>query len=251
MRNNRYGPSSPRSLETRRGGEGETERGGDREIRGILFKLCYQLRGHRWNGWPLDYWLSFILILVAGLASLGVIPGHSATTCAAVAGCLVLWGVLFWARRNQYVVFLAEHSPGNPGAAVPLRPNDKIKLRATGRFEVEGKEHAFTELLAYVRTFATREHAAMAIVPPSRFLLLGAWPQREVGMWYIFFRPDQILSLTPGTLYFGRHPRLALRVVYRQEEKQRTVYLSFDTPADRRRVWADLQKDAALTMPRA
>lgn len=215
-------------------------------VRGVLFKLCYQLRGHRWNGWPLDYWLSLALVLVAGLALLRVIPGYKATACAAAVGFLLLWGVLFWARRSQYVVFLAEDSSDNPGTPAPLRPSDKIKLRATGHFEVEGKEHAFTELLAYFRTFATREHAAMAIVPPSRFLLLGTWPQREVGMWYIFIRPEQILSLTPGTLYFGRHPRPALGVAYQQEGKPRTAYLSFDTPADRRRVWADLQKDASV-----
>ena len=218
-------------------------------VRGVLFKLCYQLRGHRWNGWPLDYWLSFALVLLAGLASLGLIPGNRTTACAAAFGCLILWGFLFWARRNQYVVFQAEELPVTPGSPAPLRPSDKIKLRATGRFEVEGKERRFSELLAYFRTFATREHAVMAIVPPSRFLLLGKWPPNEVGMWYIFFQPQQILSLTPGTLRFGLRPRPALRVTYQSEKSRETVYLSFDDPGDRQQVWADLRWDAASHSP--
>lgn len=213
-------------------------------VRGILFKLCYQLHGHRWNGWPLDYWLSFALILLVGLASLNVVPGARMTACAAAAICLLLWSVLLWARRHQYVAFQAQSFSLNPGLVAPLRPDDKVKLRATGHFEVEGKERHFSELLAYFRTFATREHAVMAIVPPSRFLLLGSWPTQEVGMWYIFFRPKQILSLTPGTLRFGLRSRPALRVVYQTEKGQETVYLSFDDPADHQRVWADLQWDA-------
>jgi len=216
-------------------------------IRGILFKWCYQLHGHRWNGWPLDCWLSFALILLVGLALLGMLPGGRITACIAALASLSLWGVLLWARRHRYVIFIAEPPPADPGPPAPLEPSDKVELRATGHFAVEGKEHDFSELRAYFRTFATREHAVMAIVPPSRFLLLGSWPTHEVGMWYIFFRPQQILGLTPGTLRFGSHARPALRVVYQAEKGPETVYLSFDDPADRQRVWADLRQDAAST----
>jgi hypothetical protein len=215
-------------------------------LRRTLFRLSYQLSSHRWNGWPLDYWLSFALVLVAGLASLGVVPGARATIYAVVGVFLALWVLAFWAGRNQYVIFSAEDSPACPGPVAPLRPSDRIELRATGRFEVEGKEHHFSELMAYFRSFATREHVVMAIVPPSRFLLLGTRPEREVGMWYIFFRPEQVLDLTPGTLRFGHRPRPTLKAVCQAEERQETVYLSFDDHAERQRVWADLQQDAAL-----
>jgi hypothetical protein len=212
--------------------------------RGVLFRLCYQLRSHRWSGWPLDTWLSLALVLVAGLASLGLVPGRWATICAMAAAFLVLRAFLLWAKRSHYVLFLAEDVPAAPGPTRPLHPTDKVALRATGRFEVEGKEHQFSHLQAYFRTFATREHALMAIVPPSRFLLLGAREEQEVGMWYIFFRPRQILALAPGTLCFGPAARPALRVAYQGEEKQQIVYLSFEDHAERQCVWADLQRDA-------
>ena len=215
-------------------------------LRRTLFRLSYQLSSHRWNGWPLDYWLSFALVLVAGLASLGVVPGARATIYAVVGVFLGLCVLAFWARRNHYVIFSAEDSPACPGPVAPLRPSDRIELRATGRFEVEGKEHHFSERMACFRTFATREHVVMAIVPPSRFLLLGTRPESEVGMWYIFFRPEQVLDLTLGTLRFGRRPRPALKAVCQAEEGQETVYLSFDDHAERQRVWADLQRHAAL-----
>ena len=215
-------------------------------LRRTLFRLSYQLSNHRCNGWPLDYWLSFALVLVAGLASLRVVPGARATIYAVVGVFLGLCVLAFWARRNHYVIFSAEDSPACPGPVAPLRPSDRIELRATGRFEVEGKEHHFSERMACFRTFATREHVVMAIVPPSRFLLLGTRPESEVGMWYIFFRPEQVLDLTLGTLRFGRRPRPALRAVCQAEKGQETVYLSFDDHAERQRVWADLQRHAAL-----
>ena len=218
--------------------------------RGILFRLCYQLRSHRWNGWPLDLWLSLALVLVAGLASLGLVPGRRATIYGMAAALLLLRGLVVWARRSQYVVFLAEDLPASPGPAAPLLPTDRVELRATGGFEVEGKEQQFSDLQAYFRTFATREHAVMAIVPPSRFLLLGTRPEEEVGMWYIFFQPQQILALDPGTLCFGPGARSALRVAYQEEEKQRTVYLSFDDHTNRQRIWAGLEGSAPQATPR-
>jgi hypothetical protein len=212
--------------------------------RGVLFRICYQLRSHRWNGWPLDYWLSFGFVLVAGLASLGIVPGQRATIYGMAAALLVLWALVLWARRNGFVMFQTQDFPPNPGPTEPLHPADKVELRASGGFEVEGNERQFSDLLAYFRTFATREHAVMAIVPPSRFLLLGSRPEQEVGMWYIFFRPQQILDLAPGILRFGLQARPALRVAYQGEDGRKTVHLSFDDHATRQRIWADLERDA-------
>lgn len=218
-------------------------------IRGVLFRLCYQARGHRWNGWPVDYWLSFVLVLIAGLASLGAVPGDRATIYTVAAVVLVLWGLLLWAKRNQYVEFVPQETPEHAGPAAPLIPADKIEVRATGTFEVEGKEHQFCDLPAHYRTFATREHAVMAIVPPSRFLALGKRPEGEVGMWYIFFQPQQILDLSPGSLGHGLETRPALRVTY-EEEAPKIVYLSFDDDTDRQRVWADLERSVPGTPER-
>ena len=214
-------------------------------VRGILFRLAYQLQSHRWNGWRLTYWLSFALVLLAGLASLDVVRGGRATVSGAAAVFLLLWGLVLWAGRSQYVLFLAEEQRTNPGLAVPLEPSDRIEVRATGNFEVEGKESHFSDLQAYFRTFSTREHAVMAIVPPSRFLLLGTLPRKEVGMWYIFIHHEQILEVTPGRVRFGLQERPALRVVCQEDAGRKTVYLSFNDHSHRQRVWADLERDAA------
>jgi len=148
-----------------------------------------------------------------------------------------------------------------PGIAAPaglaLDPKDKVKLHATGTFEVEGKTHFFAHLLAYWRTFTSREHAVMAIVHPSRFLKLAHMPEEHVGMWYIFFRPEAIRTITPGLLSFGAQTSPALRVSYlnsppsSDKDQGRaakrslvTVHLAFEDEESRQRVWADLLADA-------
>jgi len=214
-------------------------------VRAILFRLAYQLQSHRWNGWRLSSWLSFALVLLAGLASLDVVRGGRATVYGAAAVFLILWGVIIWASRNRYVLFRAEDNRAKPGLAAPLTPADRIEVRATGSFEVEGKKSQFSDLQAYFRTFATREHAVMAIVPPSRFLFLGSRPREEIGMWYIFIHDRQIIDMAPGKLRFGLRERPALRVVYREEAGAKIAYLSFDDHSHRQRVWAGLDRDAA------
>jgi hypothetical protein len=94
-----------------------------------------------------------------------------------------------------------------------LRPGDKVQMRATGRFAVNGQAHDFADLLAYWRTFASREHAVMAIQHDSHWLLLGTMPEELVGMWYIFFAPEAVRNLTPGRLTFGQTGP-ALRAAY-------------------------------------
>ena len=84
-------------------------------------------------------------------------------------------------------------------------------------------------------------------------------------MWYIFMRPQHLLSVTSGALSHGRRSRPALRlVVARPEEEEKhnsllsarrkrdnidVVFLSFDHAADRQRVWGDLLGDALQAGP--
>jgi hypothetical protein len=218
-------------------------------LRRRLFWMSYQLRGHRWSGWRLDVWLSVALILVAGLAWLGWAPGGLAVVIAMAVVLLILWAAMLWAQRHQFVTFLPQQLPASPGPTAPLMPIDKVEGRATGQFEVEGKVQRFSEIRSYYRTFATGEHAVMAIVPPSRFLLLGTWPKCDVGMWYIFFRPEQVLELRAGLLHFDGAPRPALRVAYQASDRREAAYLSFDDHATRQRVWADIQKDVQKPAP--
>lgn len=208
---------------------------------GLLCQWAYRLAQYRWGGAPLGRWLRLGLLGVTGLAALGLLPGRWLIAGAAfIAFALSLAGD-WWAKRRQYVIFIRQQT--EPPTPAPLRPQDKVLLRATGFFEVQDKGRTFTELPAYFRTFATREHAVMAWLKPPRWLLVGSWPAEELGMWYIFFRPEAIQSVEAGLLRFGRHARPALRVTVQDEKRARAVYLSFDGEEERRLVWADLVHD--------
>jgi hypothetical protein len=209
----------------------------------VVYRLCYRMRSHHWSGWPLDYWLLLLIVLLAGVVSLRWIPGAPGLVYLLALVVVVFWLVTLLAMRHKYVIFALEPDSRAGAMATALLPTDKVELRATGRFEVEGREQHFTEIVAYFRTFATREHTVMAIVPPSRFLLLGSRPDGQEGMWYIFFHPHHITAVEPGILWFGVVDRPALRVSCRTEEGEEMVYLSFDDADSRRRVLADLRHD--------
>lgn len=218
--------------------------------KGQLFRWVYQLHRHQWNGWPLARWLLAVWIAIGGLGLLLGGPGGWLIALAASALLIGHLAVSIWAGRNAYVEFVTDGSLASflPGDQAKLHPQDKIEVRATGRFEVEGRSQFFAELQAYFRTFATREHAIMALVPRSRFLRVGQWPEHELGMWYIFFLPQQVISLEPGFLSFYGASRPALRVTYRAQKGLERVYLSFASEEDRRRVWVDIAHDAAFRL---
>lgn len=237
-------------------------------ILGILLKASYQLRRHLWAGLALDRWLAVLLVMTAGLMATGLIPGGAAgiVTCAVL--LVSFLALRIWAGKHRYLAFypIASDLPANPHP-IPLSPNDKLPVRATGLFEVEGKEQAFTELQAYLRSFQTREHAVMAIVPPSRLLLIGQWPQADIGMWYIFFKGTELRGITAGDSYFGCRPRPALRLAVEQtlppksspleawgivhsdkpklRVRQQVIYLSFENAEVRDRILANLRADAS------
>jgi hypothetical protein len=161
-----------------------------------------------------------------------------------------------WAQSRSYVVFTPQPGLIAPDAAA-LPPSDKVPVRATGRFEVEGRPGFFADLMAYWRTFASREHAVMAIAHESRFLSVGSRPAQDLGMWYAFFRPETVDAVTAGSLAFGSRAGPALRVAYRhapapsddgqrraQSKPVRTVlYLACEDEEARGRIWADLMAD--------
>lgn len=232
-----------------------------------ILRLAYRLRCHYVGAWSLDRW-SITLATGAVLAILlrwliRRMPALTARDVALVAALLAIAGLLLWLRRwaasRDYVVFEPQSGLLQP-PGLPLDPQDKVLIRAFGRFEVMNRSRFFADLLAYWRTFASREHAVMAIVHESRFLGLGQMPEEDVGMWYIFCRLETIETIIPGLLIFGRARSLALQVVYlntppastedgRRSSRRnaqpvaQTAYLVFDDEGSRTRVWADLLAD--------
>lgn len=231
-----------------------------------LLVLAYRLRVHLWGAWTLLRWiatatLAASVIILAQWLLRGRPPLPAWHWL--VLGLLLAVGVGLpvcgaWAARRGYVIFQPESGLAPP-APRSLAPEDKIQLHAAGRFEVNGKSRLFADLPAYWRTFGSREHAVMAIVQRSRFLLLGHLPDDQVGMWYIFFRPEDILHIVPGRLIFGSQAGPALRVDYRHtppgKEGKRppkpivaTAHLRFADEAARSQVWADLVAESDFTL---
>jgi hypothetical protein len=222
-----------------------------------IFELAYQLRLHRLGGWALDRWAvtlawgASVLILTRWvLSGQAVLPAwHWLILALLVLSGAVGVALRGWAARRSYVVFLPE-SGLVPPPPLPLLPEDKISLRATGRFDVQSRERLFADLPAYWRTYASREHAVLAIQHPTRFLL-GQSRAEDAGMWYAFIPPAAIAEVTPGALRYGRQVSPGLRVVYRRQppapEGKRPpkavvtmIYLAFEDAASQARAWADL-----------
>ena len=224
-----------------------------------LFKLAYQLRVHGWGDTRLDIlgrnlaFLGAAIILIQWL--LRGRPALPAWHWLALG--LILFFALglivlhIWAGRAGYVAFTPKPDQAAP-APRELAPDDKEAHFATGRFEVAEKRGYLADLAAYWRSFGTREHTVMAVQHASRFLM-GSLPADQIGMWYIFFRPEDIDEITSGVVAFGAVRRPGLRVIYRslppegtkkpKKPTREVVYLAFDTDAGRDRVWADLRAD--------
>jgi hypothetical protein len=231
-----------------------------------ILEIAYRLRQHRLGGWALDRWavtlawgagaVILLLWLLRGRPAQSF--GHWVVPALLALAGLMLVIVRTAAGSRSYVVF----APG-PGAAPPqaeaLHPSDKQAVRATGMFDVEGRSGFFADLTAYWRTFASREHAVMAIAHGSRFLGVGSRPAEDVGMWYAFFRPETIEAITPGMLAFGARRGPALRIAYRytrpptddgrrraNPKTMRTIlYLMCEDEGARSRIWADLLADGS------
>lgn len=215
---------------------------------GRYFRVLYKLRHHVWINIPLNTWLVLLLLVLAPLFYFDVLPGGSALAIFVLALIMVLYLSQWWANSRLYVLFEAAESANESGSPTVLGPRDKVLLRASGVFAVEGEEKRFTDLLAYYRTFETREHAVMARQTPTRFLGLGRSRPEVLGMWYIFFIPENLNAVTPGRLYFGSTPHPALRLDYvrltpKDKTKDSIVYLSFETARSMQQVLADILLD--------
>jgi hypothetical protein len=230
-----------------------------------ILEFAYRMNQHRIAGWRIDRWgvtlawgagvLILLLWLLRGMPP--VSAGHWFLLALLALAGLSLLILRSWAQGRSYVAFTPQSDAAAPEAAA-LQPADKVLVRATGRFEVEGRPGFFADLMAYWRTFASREHAVMAIAHEARFLGVAHRPIEDVGMWYAFFRPETIESVTPGSMNFGTRAGPALRIAYRytpapDEGKRRArskpartiLYLACEDEASRARIWADLLADGS------
>ncbi|MCO6451543.1 MAG: hypothetical protein J5I90_12215 [Caldilineales bacterium] len=218
---------------------------------GSYLRFLHDSRNHLLIEVRIATWLSFALLLLAAFAMLGGGFGGRAIGVVFLAIFLTLTISDRIARRRNYVHFVPRPFTESEQPQQPLWSEDKILHRATGYFWAETDESSLTNLLAYYRTFETREHAIMARKTPTSFLGLGLPDTSQLHMWYLFCAPNDLKNVDPGELYFGPDPRPALRIDFKRYEQRgakqipvaSTAYLSFESESDCHRVYEDLALD--------
>ncbi len=216
-----------------------------------MSRLIYHLDRMMLAGAPIVRWIDGLILFAGVLCAFGLIPGRFF----AAGLCLILLLTFIWLRRHwrsrEYVQFREAPSPSV--TPQPMAPSDSVPIHASGYFTVEEKSERFTWLQGYFRTFATREHAVICLVQPKRFLL-AEWPEKDVGMWYVFFFPKAVRNIRYGNVSFGRTTQSCLAIEHeihipkrgrfsRERTIEETVILASPTEEDTRRILADLLHD--------
>lgn len=211
---------------------------------GSFLYFLHGIRHYRWLDVRLQTWLTWAALLL-GLAGWWLIGRAAGLVMPAFVLLLII--SQRWAAAGFYLHFVTTDRQPDPDAA-PLWPADKLLVHVSGLFGVEGREGRYTNLLAYYRTFETREHVLMARRTPATFFHIGQWPQEDLGMWYIFAYPEALKSVRRGLIYHGPRPHPGLQVNYvRKNKKNKDInerfYLAFASEPDCSRVQADLLLD--------
>ena len=212
--------------------------------------LLYNLSRHTFGEIVLSRWLSLLLLLlgigwfVGNFPLRWIVPLLSLLTIITLATAIRYW------RKRDFVRFRETSPPAVDPEILP--PEEKIPIHATGYLSVEGRGQRYSWVPGFYRTFATREHAILCMVPNRKYLGIGRWPYDEVGMWYAFFFASEIVQIRWGELSFDNRPRPALAIEHRvtvparnriKREKivTETLYITCQQEEQAKRIWADLQ----------
>jgi len=216
-----------------------------------LATLLYNVSHYQLAGAPLLNWVRWTLLLVAILWATGWLPGRWWVTGLCACLLMALFALLHHLRRRDFVAF--HPLPWPSPQPKPLNVAQKIPLHATGLFSVETKAQRYTWLPGFYRTFATREHALLCQVADRKFLAVNRWPETEVGLWYVFFVPDDVQAIRWGELRFGKTVRPAVAITYQlalktgkkriDQPRTETLYLAVQQVADGYTLLADLAYD--------
>jgi len=175
---------------------------------------------------PLRLFIVAILATVLSViyAVVRFAQGTAALLPVLVAACgIASTALLLWARARRFVAFHPLVPRLEP--APDLQPEEKLMLRGSGFFEVNGMRRYLVEAPAVFWTTRMPEHIVCAKVSAPNFLGVGV-PASERGWWYAFLVPRHVTDIIPGRLYFGLQRRLAVRVVYSTGKEKDSIYLS-------------------------
>jgi len=213
-------------------------------VLGLLCAPAYALQ--RSKAGPLRLHVLAALLGVVGAAYVAFrswLYGFSLQRVLLVLLCLLWSALLLWVHRRRYLVFRPR--PSAISATTPgLRPEQKLRLRGSGIFEVSGMRRYLVEVPAVFWTTRLAEHVVAAHVRAFNLLGVGV-PSAERGWWYVFIEPQRVRRIEPGEICFGAECRLAVRVDYPAGKGSASLYLSCDDQAQLQMLLKELEARAA------
>ena len=222
---------------------------------GRLYAFAYFSQRRRFLGAAQSGWLRFFVFWLF-VASLVLQWGWALSILT-----FLLWvyvGFVYRrAKKEGYNKFIVDDTAVLPPETIqPLAANEKIPVRASGRYAVTTK--ADTVLLvkpAHYWHVPLGDHIVMVEYKPKNFL-------------YQFFDARTLQKIEAGWILFGKEPIRTLAITFLESWgpdhsnnaiayfvggganddlsrlKSRTIYFSFEDPDEQNKVWATLIKDA-------
>ena len=202
-------------------------------LAGIVSWIGYSLSRYRALGVPLDVVaLAGSLAAVPWMAWDGWRQGYSLRHFLVALVCLVVFALVLVLRLKRYVVHRREPY-AMPEAVRELAPDEKVTTRIAGYLAVEGQRRHFVDVPGSFHTTELRDHVVMAKLRSRRSLGLVKSEAAERGWWYAFIAPKKVRSMELTRVFHGFGRRPAIKVQYTREDgKDNTLFLGFDTPED-------------------
>ncbi len=209
-------------------------------ILGIILSVGYRFSRHFFWGVRMD--ILGVAACFAGALALWYRAGSVWGILLAIVAVASV-SLILASKRTRYLLFRPEPGTRPPLPSPTLDPGAELSVRASGIFSTGDQMCHLTEHAAILTTPGSGEHILMAHQQPSRLMLLGKSRPSNWGWWYQFIKPEAIRELVLGAIIHGRRPRLALRVIYRVENKAGNqdiaeTVLSFDDADSQAQIWA-------------
>ena len=214
---------------------------------GRIFAFAYLTTLRRFWGIRLSGWIKWGAI---GLFLFALIRNWTGWVTVLIF-LVMLWVLyIYWrAPRAGYSRFVADKTAVSPPPnSAPLRPNQHIKLHATGQFALSNREDGVLLRPSEYWKVPMGDHVVMVEQAPSHYL-------------YQFFDRDSIEAVQLGWLIFGREPLQSLAITFcskwgpeftdfsqlyyvREQGDQpcskRTIYLTFADEEEQTAVWHEI-----------
>ncbi|MBN1937745.1 MAG: hypothetical protein JW934_24010 [Anaerolineae bacterium] len=206
----------------------------------VWYALSYRLENHYLGQISLRNWLWAWVIVPPVLAVFKQLAWWYAVPLSAIG--IALWTGTQVAQRKGYLHFAPGPVDLESSLQQSIAVDEKVAVRVCGNFAVGNCKRLMLNEPAFYTFVKTREHILMAHLKRTRFLLLARSRQIEAGWWYVFFKPEQIVSVQTGYIASGfrSYPGLALTFRPAENASTATVYVVCEERDAFKRILDDL-----------